>query len=291
MEKIRTIYHSLHPKVQESLQDNLKKFEDFLIEETIIKTEITKNENEKENENIKKIDTNNIKDSKELSKKNSNFNEIKSAINNNNIKNINDYKDNNLNKNKNNNINTFNKNMQSNSVKMENNNLTLKDFNNYSFKCLTRNLNFTMVKGTNEVIYKLIFVNDGEFPWPRNKTILSTNKPNSNIKIQDIYMEPLNPGNQYAFDIKFRNMNKLPVGKYYSDLDFTVDGKKYGNSIMINVEIIESNKVKYNPIINAVREEYSLNKNNDTDTKIACALDENKNMEGPFECIIEKNNN
>ena len=250
VEKMKTIYQSLNPKVQESLQDNLKKFEDFLTEETVLKTEITKNENE--NEKNKKIDSNNIKNSKELFKKNSNFNEIKSAINNNNIKNINDHKDDNLNNN--NNINTFNNNMKSNSVKMENNNLTLKDFNNYSFKCLTQNLNFTMVKGTNEVIYKLVFENNGEFPWPKNKSILSTNKSNSNIKIQDILLDAVNPRCQYTFDIKFRNMNRLPVGKYYSYLDFIVDGKRYGNSILINVEIIESNKAQNNPIINEVKD-------------------------------------
>ena len=117
------------------------------------------------------------------------------------------------------------------------NNIKLKDFNDYSFKCLTKNLNFTMKKGTSEAKFQLIFENDGEFPWPKHKTILITDESKSNLKIEPILMEPKNPRCQYTFDIKFKNMNRLQEGKYFSYLDFKVEGKKKGDSILINVMV------------------------------------------------------
>ena len=190
----------------------------------------------------------------------------------NNNLNYNTYKDNDNNQN-NNNINTSNNKVNPKSLTAVTKNMTFNYFNNYSFKCLTKKLNFTMNKGISEATYKLIYENDGEFPWPKNRTILSTDYSNSNIKIQDVLMEPLNPGCQCTFDIKFRNMNKLPEGKYYSYLDFKVNGKKYGNSILINIEILEINKKKYDSIINAVRVENSSDKKIASDKNIDIALD------------------
>jgi hypothetical protein len=120
----------------------------------------------------------------------------------------------------------------------------VNDFNNYSFKCLNDNLNFELDKGTFEGIYKLTLQNDGLFPWPKNETILSTDRRRSNIKIKDIILEPLNPGLNYSFDITFRHMNNLPEGKYYSYLIFKAKGKQFGNSILINFEIKDKNNLK-----------------------------------------------
>ena len=114
-------------------------------------------------------------------------------------------------------------------------NIKLKD--NYSFKCLTKNLNFAIKKGISEATFKLIFENDGEFPWPKHKTILITDESKSKIKIEPILMEPKNPRCQYTFDIKFKKMNRLQEGKYFSYLDFLVEGKKKGDSILINVMV------------------------------------------------------
>jgi hypothetical protein len=170
----QTKYNSLNLDTQAALRDNHKKLEEFLNEETYIKTQILENENI-----IKPPDAPNKVD----------------------------------------------------------NNIKLKDFNNYSFKCLTKNLNFTIKKGISEATFKLIFENDGEFPWPKHKTILITNESKSNLKIEPILMKPINPRCQYTFDIKFRNMNKIQEGKYFSYLNFLVEGKKKGDSILINVMV------------------------------------------------------
>ena len=282
IKKLDQMYHGLNPEDQASIDDRVKQLEEKLNEETYLKIS---NENENKNNNNKNIHTKKIMDSIELIKLKhlkKNCNEINPAIN---IKNI--HKNAILNQ-THNNTNTFNNNIYSNSVNIEN---KLKEFNNYSFKCLTQNLNFTMVKGTNEAVFKLTFENDGEFPWPKDKTFLSTDESKSNIKIQDILLDPVNPLCQYTFDIKFSNINYHPIGKYYCYLNFIADGKKFGNSILINVEIIENNKEKYKPIINVVRDEYFLDKNVASDTMIVFALEKTKTIEGAFEYIIEKKYN
>ena len=167
--------------------------------------------------------------------------------------------------------------------------ITINDFNDYSFKCLSTNLNFSIYKGTNELKFKLKLENNGSFPWPKNKTILSTDKSKSNIKIKEIILDPLNPGISCDFDALFRNMSQLSEGKYYSNLEFKVCGKKYGNNILINVEILEDKKKKYEPVINVVRDEYLLDKNKASDTIIAEGIDKTKTIEGAFNYIVEKN--
>ena len=167
--------------------------------------------------------------------------------------------------------------------------ITINDFNDYSFKCLSTNLNFSIYKGTNELKFKLKLENNGSFPWPKNKTILSTDKSKSNIKIKEIILDPLNPYINSDFDVLFRNLSQLPEGKYYSNLEFKVCGKKYGNNILINVEILEDKKKKYEPVINVVRDEYLLDKNEVSDTVIAEGIDKTKTIEGAFNYIVEKN--
>ena len=57
-------------------------------------------------------------------------------------------------------------------------------------------------------------------------------------------------------------MDKYRPGKYNIHLDFMVDGKKYCESILINIEVTENiNKVKHKTIIIAFRNYYdSLDK-------------------------------
>jgi hypothetical protein len=272
IKKYETLYNSLNPNSQTTIKAKIKTIEEVLNEETYLKTQILENENNKN----KKIDANKPTDVVVVKDNNINLNEAKPEDKKNN-NNTEDHKD------------DINKDIKSKSVKIINH-ISLNDFNNYSFKCLTKNLNFTIKKGTSEAIFKIICENDGEFPWPKNKTILSTDKSKSNIKIQDILMEPLNPRSKCTFDIKFRNMGRLQEGKYYSYLDFKVEGKKYGNSILINVEVIDDIKTKYKPIIDVVRDEYNLDKNAASDTLIARGIDKTKTIEGAFNYIVEKKN-
>ena len=154
--------------------------------------------------------------------------------------------------------------------------IKINDFNDYSFKCLTDDLNFSIYKGTSELKFKLKLENDGSFPWPKNQTILSTDKSKSNIKIKEIILDPLNPTIKRDFDVLFRNMNQLSEGKYYSNLEFRVSGKKFGDNILINVDVLEDTKKKYEPVIEAIRDEYLMNKNTAIETAIEEGIDKTK---------------
>ena len=213
-----------------------------------LKTQIKKNKKTdinplsklKENKEEKKIQLIEIKEVENEKEENNKQNEKKNM-------NVGEQKnEKNLNKNKNN--------IKIDDIKIDDtrkslnlqNHIKINDFNDYSFKCLSTNLNFSIYKGTSEVKFKLKLENDGSFPWPKNKTTLSTNISKSNIKIKEIILDPLNPGISCDFDVLFRNMNQLSEGKYYSNLEFKVGEKKYGNNILINVEILEDKKRNMN---------------------------------------------
>ena len=84
-------------------------------------------------------------------------------------------------------------------------------------------------------------------------------------------------------------MNQLPEGKYSSNLEFKVYGKKYGNSIVINVDVLEDIKKKYEQEINVIKNDFSIDKNI-RDTIIAVAIDKTKTFEGALQYIDENNN-
>lgn len=158
---------------------------------------------------------------------------------------------------------------------------------NYSFKCLTKNLNFKMQKGIAELKFKIDLENNGTMPWPQGKTFLETNYSKSMIKIEKNVLNSLNPGSKCTNIILFKGMNKLKPGRYYSCLDFKVDEKKYGDSILVNVEVTENmNKIKYGPFIPHFRDCYGFDESMVSDTFIANKLDEYKNYEQPANEIL-----
>ena len=167
--------------------------------------------------------------------------------------------------------------------------------NNYSYKCITNNLNFSIQKGIEVGNFVIEIENNGLLTWPKNKTILEVDnsKPNS-INAQNIPLEPLDPGIKAPVNIIVNQINKYMPGKYCIFLDFKVDGKKYGESILINIEITENtNKINYKPIIPAFRKEYGFNKFDCSDKTIIDALVKYHNFENAEKTIFEnkfKNN-
>ena len=289
IKQIECIYKSLNPNSQTTLKSRLEKIEEKLNEDTYLKTKIIKN---------KKTDINPLSKLKENKIQ---LIEIKE------LENENEKENNKQNKKKNMNVdqqkNKQNLNKSQNNIKIDDikiddikrkslnlqNLIKINDFNDYSFKCLTDDLNFSIYKGTSELKFKLKLENDGSIPWPKNQTILSTNKNNSNINIKEIILDPLNPGVNCDFDILLRDMNQLPEGKYSSNLEFKVYGKKYGNSIVINVDVLEDIKKKYEQEINVIKNDFSIDKNI-RDTIIAVAIDKTKTFEGALQYIDENNN-
>jgi len=118
------------------------------------------------------------------------------------------------------------------------NNNIIKNFEQYSFKCLTNNLNYEIIKGTKEASFGIELENNGDSPWLENETFLLTDETKSNIKSEKIKLDPLIPNSQKLYDIKFKNIDKFKPGIYKNSLSFLVKGKSYGNNITINLEIL-----------------------------------------------------
>ena len=145
--------------------------------------------------------------------------------------------------------------------------------NKYSIKLLTNNLNFAIQKGIKEGNFAIEIENNGSFPWPQNKAFLVIDNFKSNINIQNIELDPLNPGEKTSINILLNHMDKYRPGKYNIHLDFMVDGKKYCESILINIEVTENiNKVKYKTIIRAFRNYYDFPTSIFPDTRVINAL-------------------
>lgn len=152
--------------------------------------------------------------------------------------------------------------------------------NKYSYKCLTNNLNFALQKGIKEGNFLIEIENNGLFPWPKNKTFLVNDRFKSNINIQNIQLDPLNPHQKTSVNIFLSHMNQYNPGKYNIHLDFMVNGKKYDESILINIEVTENiNKIKHKTIIKAIRDEYYFTKSDFSDTVIGNAIEKYKNFE------------
>ena len=70
--------------------------------------------------------------------------------------------------------------------------------------------------------------------WIENKTYLKCVSKNCPfIFIDDIKLESLNTNEIKDVQIKFRNLDQCPKGKYTSVFDVVIKGKKIGESIYI----------------------------------------------------------
>ena len=114
---------------------------------------------------------------------------------------------------------------------------TLEGTDQYSFRWLTKDLDRKVKKGTKETIIKFELENNGKFRWPENETFLLMEEANFTIKSQEIKLCSLNPGKKCSVCIKF-NLDKLEKGIYINYLSFYAKGKKFGNNITINIEIL-----------------------------------------------------
>lgn len=159
----------------------------------------------------------------------------------------------------------------------------------YSYKCLTNNLNFAIQKGMKKGIFFIEIENNGALTWPKNKTFLEIDNSKSSIKnTQNFPLSPLNYGEKTSLNILVNHMNKYKPSKQCIYLDFKVDGKKYGESILLNIEITENiNKIKYKSIIRAFRDDFDFTTSVFSDTTIGNALAEYQNFEDAEVTIFE----
>lgn len=167
----------------------------------------------------------------------------------------------------------------------------MNEFNNYSYKCLTNNLNFVILKGTKEGMFSIELENNGSTPWLRNKTFLEFDDSKENINIQKMALEPLNPGCKTKVNIILNNMDIIKLGKYYICLIFKVNGIEYGDTLLVNIEVVDNtNKYKHKTVIKALTKEYDFSNTMFSNTMIGNALEEFKTFEGAVDKMLKEKN-
>ena len=127
-------------------------------------------------------------------------------------------------------------------------------------------LNKEAIEGIDkEVIFKIKLLNNSEFKWPgEGKTKLIIDK-NSEIKHDEIQLNNVPPKGGQIFEIKL-NIDKLKEGNKKCIFNFNVEGKNYGKSLILNINIKEDERVKQ------LRKEYELSKDEYSNERLLEAL-------------------
>ena len=162
------------------------------------------------------------------------------------------------------------------------------EFNNYSFNCLTNDLDFVISQGTKQVIFTLELENNGQFPWPQKTTTLSNDLTKSIIEMKEIVLESLNPGEKTSVNVILNGMDKFKAGNYCCYLEFKVDGKNFGNNIVVNIKVIDKDvKSEFKTVIKAFKGHYDLPRSVVSDTNIGKELYRGKTFEKACDNILK----
>ena len=273
--ELKPLYQSLNPENKKIVNNQLKVFEKQILNEYLNSSETIKSSKNKKKSIIdddmsikekdlikKKLSSKSMKKEKYADENDlkENENQEQNDIG----KNINSEKKNYMdNQNDNNNeIYQSKKDEIKNDINSEN------EFNNYSFNCLTKELDLVASKGTKQVVFTLELENNGKFPWPKNKTTLSNDLTKSIIQMKEIVLKPLNPGEITSVNVMLNEIDKFKAGEYYCYLDFKVDGKNYGNNIVIKIKITDKDiKSENETVIEVSKKHYNLPKSIASDIK------------------------
>ena len=136
--------------------------------------------------------------------------------------------------------------------KINNNNFE----NDYSFECLT-DLNEPKEVSEGWQYFKLEIKlrNNQKNKWPNSKTKLILDTKNSELKINDIFLNPQEfmETEKYTIEVV---LGSLPPGKYKGAMQFEVDGKIFGDGIFFYIII----KAKDINTVNNIDDYYKLQK-------------------------------
>ena len=155
----------------------------------------------------------------------------------------------------NNNLNEIFKSSSINSEKdeVDNNN---NDNPIYSYECFNKdNLVLNLLEGTEKAEIEIQLRNNGNIVWNEN-TKLKIIEP-SDIKIDDIKLNPQEPRETRYYTIQFKNLINFKIKEYTTRLVFCSDGKNYGDIILIKINILDENEF-YGKKIDEFRKEYNL---------------------------------
>ena len=156
--------------------------------------------------------------------------------------------------------------------------------NVYSYECTSykETLEKSIYEGTDKAKIEITLRNNGEEPWPVNKTKLIFDKESYFIE-KDILLKGQKPGEEENYEIIIKNLEKLEVGEYKYVLSFVVGLKSlkiFGEKIILRINIKEK-------AIGEFRNEFGLLKEEYSDERILKALKENNfDFYKAFEKII-----
>ena len=162
----------------------------------------------------------------------------------------------------------------------------------YSFDCTNAMyLNSYINKGTEEVNLELIVKNNGDKTWHENTKFKILDS--SDIKTNDIILNPQKPEEEKSYFLTFKNLSKYPEGDYRVDLVFCSNGKICGDKLPIKIKIkdysSQNNEIKENmDKIKEFRETFNLSESEYSNEKILDTLKENDfNYENAFGSLFD----
>ena len=153
---------------------------------------------------------------------------------------------------------------------------SIKQEEQYSYECLNENLYVRGVKGIKELSIDVNIKNNGKLDWPKEDIFLKSDDKNSQISSKLIKIISLKTGSISEERIVFNNLDKISPGLYKSYIYLNINGKNYGNPMIIDIEILENEEEKkMNNLINKMRNEYQLPFNEISDEYLKNALIKN----------------
>ena len=161
----------------------------------------------------------------------------------------------------------------------------INNFNKkYSYLCLNRNNLYSFItKGTEKTTIEITLINDGKIDWPPNTKLIFDD--NSQIKADDIILNPQKCNEEQTYKINFNNLSKLNIGKYECFLWLNIDGENFGDKIILVIKVNENDKSNE---VDIFRESFSLNKNDYTDKQLIEVLKKADNdIELAFSYLFE----
>ena len=157
----------------------------------------------------------------------------------------------------------------------------------YSYECDNKNLYVNGIQGIDQLYVDITIKNNGKLDWPKGDIFLKNDKVKSQIIADEIKIISLMSGWISHERIIFKYLNKVLPGVYYSYINLNINGKNYGEPIIIKVEILENvEEKKIKNAINIMRNEYQIPKNEKNDEDLKKVLIENDyNISGAFESL------
>ena len=154
----------------------------------------------------------------------------------------------------------------------------------YSYICKNRsNLMSFITKGTENTTIEITLINDGKIDWLPNTKLVFDN--NSQIKTDDIILNPQKCNEEQTYKINFNNLSKLNIGKYECYLWFNIDGENFGDKINLMIKVNENDKSNE---IDIFRESFNLSKSDFTDNQLIEVLKKaNNDIELAFSYLFE----